>query len=300
MPEAPSQTDHRDVLRALPPEVRTGLTERSDRAGLVRLASHVGAIVPTGSWIALGLPLWWAVLPLHGLLLTFLFTLEHECTHRTPFASDRLSDWAGRASGLVLVLPFEWFRYFHLAHHRFTNVEGDPELEAAKPETLPAWLWHVSGVPYWSSAIRLLVRLTLDREAPSFLPAAARGRAVREARVTAGIYALTLASLAVSPLAVWLWILPMLLGQPFLRLYLLAEHGDCPRVANMLANTRTTFTTAFVRWLAWNMPYHVEHHVLPAVPFHRLPDLHRNMRAHLQVTADGYSEFTRDYLARRM
>ena len=42
-----------------------------------------------------------------------------------------------------------------------------------------------------------------------------------------------------------------------------------------------------------------EHHVFPAVPFHRLPELHRRMRGHLGVTADGYAAFTRDYLARR-
>jgi fatty acid desaturase len=47
------------------------------------------------------------------------------------------------------------------------------------------------------------------------------------------------------------------------------------------------------------MPYHTEHHVFPQVPFHRLPDLHARMRAHLKVTADGYAAFTRDYLARR-
>jgi fatty acid desaturase len=70
-------------------------------------------------------------------------------------------------------------------------------------------------------------------------------------------------------------------------------------MADMFLNTRTTFTTALVRFLAWNMPYHTEHHVFPQVPFHRLPDLHARMRAHLRVTADGYAAFTKDYLARR-
>jgi fatty acid desaturase len=67
----------------------------------------------------------------------------------------------------------------------------------------------------------------------------------------------------------------------------------------MFLNTRTTFTTAVVRYLAWNMPYHTEHHVWPMVPFHRLPALHGLMRDHLGVTAEGYAAFTRDYLARR-
>jgi len=103
-----------------------------------------------------------------------------------------------------------------------------------------------------------------------------------------------------SPLILWAWIVPVLIGQPALRLYLLAEHGDCPRVADMFENTRTTFTNRIVRFVAWNMPYHAEHHVFPAVPFHKLPALHVRMREHLKVTADGYAAFTRDYLDRRM
>ena len=47
------------------------------------------------------------------------------------------------------------------------------------------------------------------------------------------------------------------------------------------------------------MPYHVEHHVFPNVPFHNLPELHGLIRSHLQVTADGYIAFTRAYLDRR-
>ena len=81
---------------------------------------------------------------------------------------------------------------------------------------------------------------------------------------------------------------------------MLAEHGDLPFVADMFQNTRTTFTSALLRRLAWNMPYHVEHHVLPAVPFHNLPQAHDLMKSHLQATANGYTAFTRDYLARRI
>ena len=80
----------------------------------------------------------------------------------------------------------------------------------------------------------------------------------------------------------------VLLGQPFLRAYLLAEHARCPHVANMLENTRTTFTTALVRLIAWNMPFHAEHHAYPAVPFHKLPRFHEFVRQHLRTTERGY------------
>ena len=106
--------------------------------------------------------------------------------------------------------------------------------------------------------------------------------------------------LAQSAVLIFVWLLPLLLGQPFLRLYLLAEHGRCPMVANMLENTRTTFTNRIIRALAWNMPYHTEHHSYPSVPFHRLPDLHRIMAAHLQVTSNGYVEFNRAYVAEEL
>lgn len=300
MIQAGEVPDHKAFLAALDGAERARLTELSDRAGLLHLAGHLGLIAALGALIALGVPGWWALVPLQGVALVFLFTLEHECTHRTPFARPRLSDAVGMACGFVLVLPFEWFRYFHLAHHRWTNLPGqDPELDGARAQTRPGLALHVSGLPYWWGMARQTIALALGRGGAPYLPAPALPRIRRQARWMLAGYGLVALSLGFSTLLFWVWLLPVFLGQPFLRLYLLAEHGDCPRVADMFQNTRTTFTTALVRFLAWNMPYHTEHHVLPAVPFHRLPALHRLMADRLKVTSDGYLAFSRSYLARR-
>jgi fatty acid desaturase len=289
-----------EVVAAIPPEERAALSRRSDAAGLLHLAGHGGAILLTGAMIALQMPFWWLLLPVHGVLLIFLFTLAHECTHQTPFASRLLGEAVGHACGALLILPFRWFRHFHLAHHRWTNLPGqDPELDGEKPATRRAWLLHVSGLPLWRAQIGTLVRLALGRERARYLPPRALPGMEREARALLGLYALAALTLLWSPLLLWLWIVPLLLGQPLLRLYLLAEHGDCPQVADMLLNTRTTFTTQTIRFLAWNMPFHAEHHLMPNVPFHRLPALHARIRGRLGVTADGYAAFTRGYLARR-
>jgi len=291
--------DHKAFVAGLDPQDRVHLTQRSDALGLAHLAAHVGLILICGIWIWARAPFWQVLLPVQGILLVFLFTLEHECTHKTPFANPTLNDWVGRAGGVVLILPFEWFRYFHLAHHRWTNLPGqDPELASPKPQTWNAWVWHVSGLPFWLAGLRTLVRLATKRERAAYLPESALPRLQREALVVLCVYALSLAYFGAT--LFWVWLVPILLGQPFLRLFLLAEHGDCPMVANMFANTRTTFTNRVVRFLAWNMPYHVEHHVYPMVPFHKLPELHARMRAHLQITADGYRTFTREYLLRRV
>lgn len=293
--------DHRDFLHALPTATKARLTAKSDSAGLWHLAGHLAAIAICGGLIAAHVPGWPLLLPLQGVLIIFLFTLEHEATHKTPFASEWLNEAVGHLCGFVLLLPFQWFRYFHLAHHRWTNIAGkDPELAGAKPATRAAWAWHVSGLPYWIAEARLLLDLARGRAGADYLPGPALPRIIVEARWMLAGYALVGVSLLWSPLLLWVWLVPVLLGQPALRLYLLAEHGDCPQVANMFENTRTTFTTAAVRFLAWNMPYHVEHHVYPAVPFHQLPQLHQLMRDELRVTADGYAAFTKAYLSRRM
>jgi fatty acid desaturase len=289
--------DHSAFVASLAPELRADLTAPSTRAGLWHLAGHAGAILLVSPLIAMG---WWVLIPLQGVLIVFLFTLEHEATHKTPFAHAALNEWVGRVCGFLLLLPFDWFRSFHLAHHRWTNIEGhDPELEGGKPETRRAWAWHVSGIPYWIAGAKLIVGLARGRVRAPYLPEAALPRMTREARWMLAGYGLVGASFLVTPVLFWVWILPVLVGQPALRLYLLAEHGDCPKVAEMFLNTRTTFTNRAMRFLAWNMPYHTEHHVYPQVPFHQLPRLHKMMRDHLEVTAEGYVAFTRGYLERR-
>ena len=58
----------------------------------------------------------------------------------------------------------------------------------------------------------------------------------------------------------------------------------------------TSFQNRVVRWLAWNMPYHAEHHAFPSVPFHKLPALHRHVQAHLKSVSNGYADFTKTYV----
>ncbi|MEM7074143.1 MAG: fatty acid desaturase [Pseudomonadota bacterium] len=288
---------HRDFIRGLPRGTLADLSRLSNGPGLRHLAMHVLLILAGGVWIGLGLPFWPLVLIVQGIVLSFLFTLEHEATHRTPFATPWINEWVGRLAGLLIFLPFEWFRHFHLAHHKYTNVPGkDPELiEGAKPETWPAYVLYVSGLRYWSGNARQILRNAFgEKSADDYVPGAARGRVRTEARIMLGVYAVAFASLVFSPVLFWIWILPLVIGQPFLRLYLLAEHGRCAFVANMFENTRTTLTNRAVRFLAWNMPYHVEHHSLPRVPFHRLPDLYRLMQGHHVHLAPSYRSITAD------
>ena len=291
---------HKDFLRSLPPQEKAALTARSDRAGVRHLMVHGGLIILCGGLIAAKVPFWWALLLPQGVLIAFLFTLQHEATHKTPFETEALNEWVGWASGVLIFQPFLWFRYFHLMHHRHTNdPEHDPELAGLpKPESWPDMLRHLSSVGYWRDKAVLLWSLAFGTIDATYLPERTHPRLRREARGMLAIYGVALAvTLLVHPVLIWVWLLPLTLGFPVLRLYLLAEHGRCPQVASMFDNTRTTYTNSVVRFLAWNMPYHIEHHTFPQVPFHLLPAFHTRIRAHLGHTSPGYAAFARDYVS---
>tara|TARA_Y100000588_G_scaffold323061_1_gene355449 strand:- start:75 stop:455 length:381 start_codon:yes stop_codon:yes gene_type:complete len=118
---------------------------------------------------------------------------------------------------------------------------------------------------------------------------------VREARYVLLAYAgaISVSMASGSAMLFYYWVIPVFMAQPVLRLFLMAEHGQCPFVPNMLVNSRTTTSNSLVRLLAWNMPYHAEHHAYAAVPFHALPALHRHIAPAIEVRSPGYCAFHR-------
>ncbi len=292
----PDATDHRAAVAALDPGLRAELLRTSDLRGVIQLLLHWGLIVGLASSVALALPLWpLAMLPL-GILIMFQFTALHETTHGTAFRTAWLNALVMRVSGFLTLVQPEWFRFFHFAHHRHTqDPEHDPELEGGKPESVSAYLVYLSGLTVWRGNVAVLLRNASGRADWPYVPERRRAALVTEARAMLGLYAILIAGSAAlgSALLLWVWVIPAILGQPFLRAYLLAEHTRCPLVANMLENSRTTFTTALVRFIAWNMPYHSEHHSWPQVPFWRLPKLHAALAGRLRTTERGYARFHR-------
>ncbi len=282
--------------------LRTLSALRSNAAGLRHLVLHASLLFASASLVLVAPDSVW-LLPamlLHGTLLVFLFCPLHEASHRSAFRSRRLNVAVAWLAGALLLMPPSWFRHFHMAHHRFTQDPlRDPELAQPKPRSLSGWLWHVSGLPLWTGLLRTLLALAAGRADLSYLPERERRRTVYEARLLlAGYAAVAIAGAAAqSWLPLLLWVGPALLGQPLLRLFLLAEHAGCPQVADMFANTRTTLTNRAMRALCWNMNFHAEHHAYPSIPFHALPEAHALLHPRLQVTAPGYLAANREILA---
>ena len=282
----------------IPEPELAALIERSDRKGLIRLVLHIAAIAGAGAIYASAFDTAW-MLPaawLYGTVLVFLFAPLHETVHYTAFRSRWINRVVSAVCGWILLLPPHYFRAFHLEHHRYTqDPEHDPELAVPPPQTWQGYLWRVSGLQYWTSRVRTLLVHASGRVTEPYIGPSQRSAVIREARVHIASYlaVAVLSALAGSAAALWLWLVPIMLGQPMLRLYLLAEHTGCPLVPDMLANSRTVHTSAVVRFLAWNMPYHAEHHAYAAIPFHALPRAHATLAPYIREQSPGYASVHR-------
>jgi fatty acid desaturase len=250
-----------------------GLSVRSNARGALRTGIHLLMLLAAGWLVAASGA--WTLLPamlLLGIAQAALFAPIHETMHMTAFASRRANAVVGWLAACPSLLNWHFYTAFHLAHHRHTqDPDRDPELTTCPPETLNAYLWRVCALPYWHARLSVL------------------GCALAS-MLLVGWWA---------PLLFWVG--PQILGQPFLRLYLLTEHTLCTQDANGLTNTRTTLTNGLMRLVMWNMSYHTEHHLYPSIPFHRLPEAHLAIRDRLGVVQEGYARwhaaFVRDLRA---
>lgn len=214
------------------------LMRRSDGPALVRLALWVVLLAFTGGLIAATMhTLWiWPAMLVHGVVLVHLFALQHECVHYTPFRTRWLNDVVGNLCGAVILLPHQHFRFEHCDHHTHTQVHGDdPEL-IPLPKSIWGYLWYLSAVPYWTNYLRQMLRHAAGRINPDeavFLPKEVRQVIFWEARALLSLHFGLLAVCAVTgwwaPL--WFWWLPVLLGQPVMRVIRMTSMWAAPPYA---------------------------------------------------------------------
>jgi fatty acid desaturase len=268
--------------------------QRSDWKGTGQLLGHLAVLGSSGYWWLTHVASWWGwpALIIYGFSLAAMFAPVHECIHRTAFASNRANDIVAWLAGLLSFYNSTFYRRYHKWHHRYTRIVGkDPELSDPTPQHLGEYLWQVSGIPWWIGKLQGHGRCAIGQlEDCPYIPVTARAEVQRSVQLQLTVYGLAIALCLYfqSPLFVLGWLLPLAIGQPILRLILLAEHTGCTLDANPLANTRTTLTWAPLRFLMWNMPFHAEHHFCPSMPFHVLGEAHQQLRSHLDRVDPGY------------
>ncbi|MCU0855907.1 MAG: fatty acid desaturase family protein [Rhodobacteraceae bacterium] len=212
----------------------------------------------------------------------------HECGHGTAFRTQWMNAVVYQIASFMMVRnPVSW-RWSHARHHTDTIIVGrDPEIVAMRPPHLARIVLNLFGiVDALTGWQRMLLNASgrLDPEEATYIPESETPAVIRVARIWVAIYA------AVIALAVWTGsILPlMVVGLP--RLYgawhhvmtgVLQHAGLADNVTDHRLNSRTVCMNRVSRFIYWNMNYHVEHHMFPMVPYHRLPELHAKIRRDL-------------------
>ncbi|NEQ34209.1 MAG: fatty acid desaturase [Leptolyngbya sp. SIO4C5] len=298
----PSQSGPETSRAGLATPTLTALNVRSDRQGWWQLGKHLTVILISGAlwgwlqgWIAV------PALIVYGFSLASMFAALHECVHRTAFASQRLNDGVAWLAGVLSFYNSTFYRRYHKWHHRYAQLVGqDPELEDSPPTSWKAYLWQLSGLPWWVGKVQSHMRAVRGQfEGCPYISATARREVMHSTAWQLAVYGSAIAlSIAVQqPWFITYWLLPLAVGQPILRFILLAEHTGCSHDDNPLTNTRTTLTLWPLRLLMWNMPFHAEHHLYASIPFHALPQAHTQLADQLTQVAPGYVAVNRQIVS---
>ncbi len=276
---------------------------KSDLAGGLQMASHLGAILVLGYLHFLAMGSWWVLATgfALGVTVNFLYAAQHELSHWTVFRTRHLNEIFGRIIGFAMIFPRDYDLVMHQAHHRWTsNWERDGELTRA-PYTLKSYSLYFIGITYWMNRVTGLVRRARGIIIEPYIGAAVEAKIIRESRLhIVGYAAIAALSVAFESWAVLtFWLAPMLLTKWVHQLQNTIEHLGLSHESDILHNTRSTRTNAVMRWLCWQMPYHTAHHSYPSVPFWQLRKLNDKIESAAgPVHRMGWIEFQIEVIKR--
>ena len=276
-------------------ETLRSLTRRSDWRGLVQSLGILALWTTTGlaafhAWRNLSVG--WLILALfvHGTFYTFSGSAFHELTHGTVFKSRWLNELFLRIFAFVALQNNVFFRESHTRHHACTlHAACDGEVVNPEYYSLGFYLRRaiidVEGavLQVWK-ILRYSVGIIPNGWATTCFPeidVEKRRRLIRWAR----ILLLGHGALAAVSIATGLWIIPVLItfgrfyGDWLHWLVNKTQHtGLRANIPDWRISCRTFYAGPLLRFLYWNMNYHIEHHTFAAVPFFNLARLHAEMK----------------------
>lgn len=228
-----------------------------------------------------------------------LAILMHDGAHRRLYKSGRTNDWVGQlALAAPLFFSMDSYKKLHLKHHLNPLAPDDPDLSLIGGYPIPRRSFYRKiardffGISYFKF-IRYFIYMNSasGKSGRAASPSTAGSPHPSVAHVSRmGVaFSIALAQLLIFStlwlaghpwLYLTLWVLPfMTVLQVLLRIRGIAEHAGYAPGADQRLNARTVVNPAQTFFFApHGVHYHIEHHVYPSVPFHRLSRVHRLMR----------------------
>jgi fatty acid desaturase len=261
------------------------------------------ALRDTALWLALlaafgvgGGLLWgsWACVPFflgYGVLYGSASDSRwHESGHGTAFKTAWLNDVLYQLASFMNLKEPTLYRWSHARHHTDTLIVGrDREIISMRPPDALRLLLNVFALPDAADLVVSLGRHALGRltaEEVTFIPETERRRVFWEARAWVAAYLAVIAlAIALGSFLPLMYVgLPSLYGRWLALYFALTQHaGLAENVLDHRLNSRTVYMNPVLRFVYWNMNYHVEHHMFPMVPYHALSRLHAEVRDDMPV-----------------
>ncbi|MEK9971630.1 MAG: fatty acid desaturase, partial [Ferrovibrio sp.] len=121
MTDTTSEPQFTGSQRAITPLQLRELCVKSNAPALVRILVQYATILLAGWLIHRAITqdaLWWAVplVALQAFFIGYQFMAVHETAHRTAFRTRWINAVVGQTSGLLIMLPFEYYTLFHWDH----------------------------------------------------------------------------------------------------------------------------------------------------------------------------------------
>ncbi|NRF95904.1 fatty acid desaturase family protein [Paenibacillus frigoriresistens] len=232
---------------------------------------------------------WWAlpVFAIYGLVYyAFAHSRWHECAHYTAFKSAWLNEVVYFIVSFASIRLATYRRWKHTRHHTDTQIVGrDPEINVPRPPSFRTMLMNIFNVDLTRLEFITAFRLSfgkLREFEKDIIPATESHKMYWEARFFLLVYAVVIgiAIYMQSILPLLYFGLPALYGAIFTNpIFFVIEHGGLHEdVLDHRMCTRTVLMNPVIRFLQGNMNYHMEHHMFPMIPYHALPELHKEIR----------------------
>ena len=285
------------------PALLADLMQRDDLRGWLQTLGHLGYFFGTGALAYFAFlnidPLnWYWSFPLlllalfvHGTMGPFMGLIAvHELMHRTVFKSKQLNAFFERVYAFISWSDYLWYQGSHPPHHGATCHEAyDGEvplalLARARIERKKNWIRLLVFNPtatwqklklVWRHARGHVHGRWYNHVLPEADPAVRR-RHRNWARILLIGHGVLAAMFVVT--GHWFLIVVFTFGTFYCGwlgfLCGFPQHyGLNPNVPDFRYNTRTFTCSWLPAFYYWNMQYHLEHHMFPAVPFYNLPKL---------------------------
>jgi fatty acid desaturase len=232
-------------------------------------------------------------LALYGALYAMSDQQTHDLAHGTAFRHRLPNEFLYCVNAWMTLHEPRSLRWGHLVHHSDTlETAVDPE-RVVQPTTnllfvAADFFFIPTGKNQLRFAIATAIRGQIRSDVAHLIPDSETSAVVRNRRIQLSLIALVvLASIALASwIPIVLLVTPRFWGGPLSQLINITGHaGKDENSRDHRRSCRTVLLNPVLRFFCMNANYHVEHHLMPSVPFHALPRLHLAIRDQLPPPA---------------